>query len=330
MSIRSAALTLSVFAAAAVFAAEPARGPLRIGFSPNAPDYVQQAAQRLAEGVAASPVLTALKGEGAVERGPVALDEKPEKLAFSHLVTVGTPDDPLVRKAQRFRAKFDGKEGVYVFGYGAFNGDLGYIESGANPLLHSERIGSVPFETQLVTITGTTKEGIDAAVNAFLKDHLVNGLVADAGAWKRTEETLLDRDPLVPGQLGETGFKAPDGWQLFGVTDCTRDVCLGVKDAVKLEPRRAVLVKYTRPGELDGAGYENAFRHYLNGLDRLAYGNAVLSLFFDDEDSATVCARRLEDNGRIKDSRKPNADGDKLRAITISRTGTVVHLSTLP
>ena len=324
---------LALLAAAALSAigslrAAPVRGALRIGCSPDAPAFVKAEVKRIADAADRCAVLKSLRNGGEVRSGEISVTEKPEELAYSHLVTVGLPDDPLVKKAQRFIAKFD-RGGVYVFGFGAFSGDVGYVESGANPFLHSERIPSVPFETELVTITGTSPAGIRSAVDAFLRDNLVNGVVAAKGAWKRTETTILDREPAVPGEIPATGFRPPAGWTLLGVSDCPSDVRLSASDTTREVVERAILEKFTRPGELDGAGNANAFRHYLNGLDHHAYCNAAMTLFFKTEAAAANAARILDGNNRIKESRKPNAEDGKLPPVAIQLDGTRVHMTNL-
>jgi len=328
-----------------VFAETAPRGPLRIGFSPNAPDFVQRAAERIYKAAESNATLKALAAGGKVEYGKISLDEEPAKLAYSHLVTVGTPDDPLTEKAHRFMTKFtpvetkspqDAKWKTYSFGYGGFIGHVGCIESGANPFLHSlevnlEGSAQFDFETELVTITGSSEEGINAAVDSFLEDCVVNGIVARKDAWERDGETILDRDPLEPGSLPATGFTPPEGWTLLGRTDCTMDVRLGVLEATRKEPVQAVLEKFTKPGELDGNLETDAIRLYLNGLDRRAYGNAALTLFFEDESAARMAARRLESDKRILASQENNEPGKPgILPVKVSQDGAKVVLTTLP
>ena len=324
-------------------AEQPARGPVRIGFSKDAPSFVQQAAERIYKAAGQNATVCALKGGGTVEYGAISPSEPPEKLAYSHIVAVGMPDDPLVRKSQRFLAKFTpsddmtpkaAKWKMYAFGYGGFSGHVGYVESGANPFLHSAKITSVPFETEFIAITGTSEEGINAAVDAFLQDGLVNGVAAAPGAWKRDGESLLDRDPLEPGKLPATGYAPPDGWTLAGRYDCPCDVRLGVLEATRKKPVQAVLEKFTQNGALDSREGEGAgdftLRTYLNGLDRHAYGNAALTLFFETESDARMAARRLESNKRILASQEGEQDGDaSLRRVAVSQEGVKVVLSTL-
>ena len=327
------------------FAESAPRGPLRIGFSPSAPDFVQRAAERIYKAAESNATLKVLAAGGKVEYGKISLDEAPAKLAYSHLVTVGMPDDPLTKKAHRFMTKFTPVEGktpqdakwkMYSFGYGGFSGHVGCIESGANPFLHSSKVhveGSAQFdfETELVTITGTSEEGINAAVDAFLSDCLVNGIVAGEDAWKRDGETILDRDPVEPGKLPATGFKPPEGWTLMGRTDCTMDVRIGVLEATRKQPVQAVLEKFTKPGELDGSFEEHSTRVYLNGLDRRAYGNAALTLFFEDESAARMATRRLESDKRILASQENNEPGKPgILPVKVSQDGAKVVLTTLP
>jgi hypothetical protein len=96
----------------------------------------------------------------------------PAELAYNHVILIGRPDDPLLTAASQREACFS-SGGVYVFGFGAFRGDCGYIESDRNPFLHAARISSAPYETELITITGTSDQGIRCACSCRLRERFV-------------------------------------------------------------------------------------------------------------------------------------------------------------
>lgn len=321
-----------LLATAALAVAAPER-TLVIGCAPDAPPSIRACVDRLAGAADTHATLRVLKGDATLRAGPLdASDTK--ALEYANIVLVGLPADPLIRHASHHAADFSGDRSVYVFGFGAFQGDLGYAESGPNPWLHSDRVPSLPFEAELIVLTGTTERGVELAVDAFLKARLVNGLVAEPGSWKRTETTLLDRDPAEDVAVLAAGLPAAsEGWTLLGVTDCGADVARGILEATGREPVRVRLAKYTRPGELDGEGRDNAVAGYLNGLDRCAYGDAVLVADFATEDEAKDAGDKLAKNGRINDSRKPDVqkrDYASIRAVSVKTEGKSVFLSTLP
>lgn len=187
-------LLLAAILCPAVFAA-PERS-LAITAAKSAPPEVRAAFERIAAAAGSHPLLKVLSEGKNVESGhfnETFAAGDPARLAFRHLVVIGEPDDPLVRRILQHEARFE-NGAVYAFGFGRFSGNLGWIESGPNPFLHSRHIDRPPFETELVLITGTTPAGIAAAAERFLDSGLVNGLVA-AGHVERLETTLLDREP---------------------------------------------------------------------------------------------------------------------------------------
>ena len=187
----SLSLTLTV-------SAEPTRG-LKIVCSADAPPAVLAQAERLlaAEGHATLSVLSEGAPPTTITNSLELADAPFSERAFDHLVLIGMPDDPLIAKAWNREAHIEGNE-CYVFGFGHIQGDVGYIESNRNPFLHGKAVDQTPYETQLITITGTSPEGPALAVDAFLKQQITNGVIAAPG-WKRGETTIIDRDPLEPG-----------------------------------------------------------------------------------------------------------------------------------
>jgi hypothetical protein len=202
------------------------------------------------------------------------LSGDPTVLAYNHLVLVGRFDDPVISMAWQREARPEGSN-LYVFGYGHFKGDIGYIESDRNPFMHAAVIPSAPYETEIVTITGTTTAGISAAVHAFLDKGLVNGVVALPG-WSRPQKSLLDRDPLPPA------FTAPsaasdqlNGLTRIALTQASEDEYRGVLADTGIEPAEIWRAKYYKPGSWDVAGSAGAFDAYSSGLHRRAYGNTL-------------------------------------------------------
>ena len=177
-------LALLVAAPAARAAEHPG---LVVACAADAPAPVRASAERLRAAVATQPLLSVC----AAGKPPAALVDsrtlaagKREALAFAHVVVVGLADDPLVAQAWQHEAEVSA-QGLYAFGFGALAGDLGWVEGGPNPWLHSPTVGRLPYEAQAVVITGTTPIGLDLAVTAFIDHGLVNGVVASDG-WKRT------------------------------------------------------------------------------------------------------------------------------------------------
>jgi hypothetical protein len=211
------------------------------------------------------------------------------QLAYSHVLLVGFADDPLLRSAWQREATVSG-DIIYVFGFGNIRGSVGYIETDRNPFLHAAVIAMAPFEAELVTITGTDIVGIGLAVDAFLKQGLVSGIVASLG-WTRPTRTLLDRDPLTPS------FKLPGllpatlgPRSRIAVIQASEDEYRGVLADTGIQPTAIWRAKYYRPGDWDSPGLAAAFRNYAAGLHRRAYGNTVWLSSFDSVAEAQTAA----------------------------------------
>jgi len=299
------ALTL-VSASSPTSAAQPADLPvstrtLKICVAANAPAEIQDAAKTVLAAVGTQPLLQAMAGAQA----PAALTDsvalaaaKPTERAYSHLILVGLPDDPMIAAAWQREALVE-TGGFYVFGFGHVRGDLGYIESDRNPFLHSWAIARAPYETEVVTLTGSTPQGVVLAVQAFLKGDLVNGLVAAPG-WTRPDTSLLDRDPLpagfgVPGWIPASAGNA----QLAGLTEASEDEYRGVLDDIGAEPAEIWRAKYYIPGAWDGPGSENALADYANGLHRRATGDTLWAARFASPQAAAEAARKLAAEGHM-------------------------------
>ena len=255
----------------------PLARTLKVCVASDAPAAVRQAAQAVLAAVPRQPLLAAM-ARGVM---PSALTDSraldaapPEARAFSHLVLVGLPTDPLIHEVWQHETKVE-DGGLYVFGFGHLHGDIGEIESDRNPYLHGAAIKSAPFETEVVTLTGSTPAGVALAVQAFLKEDLVNGVVAGPG-WSRPRATVLDHDPLPPDFAPPAPATARAGQAVqVGVTQAGEEEYRGVLADAGVEPQAIWRIKYFHSGDWDGAGAVNAFVDYMNGLHRRAYGDTL-------------------------------------------------------
>ena len=231
-----------------------ARG-LKICVSSDAPQAVKDAANQVLAAVATQPLLTILAGgtpptpvtdSAALMTGPI-----PAR-AYNHLIVVGLPNDPIIQAAWQHEALVS-KDGIYIFGFGNLQGDVGYIESDRNPFLHSSKIKTTPFETEIVTLTGLTPEGVRQAVAAFINKGLINGVVAGPG-WTRTSPTLLDRDPLGPDFVPPAVPHQVGNATCVGVTSANESEYRGALEAAGAKPLQIWQFKYYVPGAWDDAG----------------------------------------------------------------------------
>ena len=269
---------------AGTLAAQPKRG-LLICASDSAPAAVRTAATSLLEAVPHHALLSVFAKDHAPATlcsSEQLLSGPAERRAYNHLVLVGLPTDPLVAAATQHEAKPE-PGGFYVFGFGHFTGDIGYIESDRNPFLHGAAIAKAPFETELVTITGSTPVGVQLAAEAFLKHNLVNGVVAAQG-WKRPVPNLLDHDPLAPA-FHPPGMLQPQigNYRLIGLTQAAEDEYRGVLADTGVSPQEIWRAKYYREGVWDGEGEAHAIDQYLYGLHRRAYGKTIWLARFEGQ-----------------------------------------------
>jgi hypothetical protein len=302
------ALLLCPAGSAAVPSTQPAGLPevskrgLKVVVARNAPEAIRRAAQDIFKAVPRHPLLVVMAGTrpvGEPADSQALADSKPDQRAYDHLVIVGLPDDPLVRAAWQYEAKFDA-ESVYVFGFGYLSGDIGYIESDRNPFLHGAAIAKAPYETEVVTLTGTTPRGVALAVEAFLERGLVNGVIAAPG-WKRSEPTILDQEPLAPN------FAVPDwlpeqvgGFKRIGLTQGGKDEYRGVLADAGAEPQQIWRAKYFAPGNWDGVGAAGSMDNYSNGLHRRAYGSTLWCARFKNAAEAQAAAPKIAGAAKLK------------------------------
>ena len=322
-------------ASTAVFSA-PQRG-LKICVAADAPEAVRRAAQEVLAAADTHPLLKVM----AANRAPRELTDsktlaaaQPQERAFNHLILVGLPDDPMIRAAWQHEARAE-TGGFTVFGWGNLRGDIGYLESDRNPFLHGVAIPSAPFETEIVTLCGSTPQGVALAVRAFLDKKLVNGVVAARG-WTRPQTTLLDRDPLAPDfALPDVPSNAGES-RLIGLTAGGEDEYRGVLEDVGVAPLQIWRAKYFRDGAWDGAGAAKAFDHYAAGLHRRAYGSTLWMARFASTEQAAAAAPKIAaaaklilKNGVWTGAQPPYGTGDSSGPLRLWTRGDSVWMSTL-
>jgi hypothetical protein len=249
-------------------AAGSGRG-LRIVVDDEAPQTIKEAAHALAE-AQDHPLLTAMsEGKRDVVSSRHLLAGPLTERAYNHLVLVGLPTDPMIATAWQREAR-QRPDGFYIFGFGSFKGDIGYIESDRNLFLHSPGVSVAPYETEIVTITGSTPAGVELACGAFRTRHLVNGVVAAPG-WTRG---TLDREPLAPEFVPPALTPERVGpYTRIGLTQASEDEYRGVLADTGVTPALIWRAKYYVAGAWDKPGSVNAFDNYSFGLHRRAYGN---------------------------------------------------------
>lgn len=273
----------------------------------DAPASIRAAAATLndARPLAALRQCGAASGDIRMTESAPLLEAKNFRLAaFNNLILVGLPEnDPLLTKCLGHQASI--KPGrFYRLGYGALEGDLGYVECDWNPFLFSDKVRTNPYTTVCIKITGTSEKGLLAAVEAF-KNGLLNGVVP-AGEVRRTEESLLDLtpSPATPPALPETiaagNFHATQaGWTQPDAKEYRAFLDIGGK-----EPKQIWRVKYLADKALEGVSGEE----WVNGLHRLAYGNTVMIAEFTSPSDAEA---ELAGFARQRDARTITLNGHK-------------------
>jgi hypothetical protein len=318
----------------------PARS-LKICVATDADPEIQTAAQAVLAAVATQPMLSAMSKESAPREltdtkallnGPVG------DRAYSHLVVIGLATDPLIQTlSQRESRLEDG--GIYVYGWGHLRGDIGYIESARNPFLHSADIPSIPFETEVVTLTGTTPKGVQAAVDSFLKHGVFNGVVGAPG-WSRGKANLLSRDPLSPDAGPPAWIPATAGaMKSIGVISGSEDEYRGVLENAGAEPLEIWRVKYLGDTTWDVAGDFRSCGAVLfeSGLHRRASGNSLWLARFASPDEAVASMKKIaaanhfvEKDNVWYGTRPGFSKGPSFGPIALWQHGDWLLMSTLP
>ena len=235
----------------------------------------------------------ALTGSGTFQSAPELIDSEslllppnardgmhlqlPEfrKAAFNSLILVGLPEqDPLLKKCWGHQIGLQ-PGALDVLGYGSWKGDFGTVECDWNPFLYSREVKNNAYTTVLIKLSGTSVAGVLAAVKAF-QSGLLNGIVP-AGTGELAATSILDLKPdltpppALPEKLGAF-FRA--GW-----TQPSAMEYRAYQELAGMAPERVWRVKYLAPGVNDDV----SAKAWVNGLHRLAYGNAVTIAEFRDE-----------------------------------------------
>ena len=309
----AAAMFLAIgSAAAATKEPEVANRGLIVAVANGAPAEIKSAANSLKSDANQQPLLKAMAAgheiqvvdSDALLNGPIA------DRAFNHVIVVGLPSDPLITAAwQREAAMEDG--GIFVFGFGHFKGTLGYIESDRNPFLHSAAVARAPYETELVTITGTTPQAVALAAKAFVERDIVNGLIADGGGWSRPATSLLDRDPITPTVALPAVPATMSGAPMIGVTQASGDEFRNVLADAQVEPMAIYRFKYLPAGAWDTGGVESAIADYKAGLHRRAFADTLWTGVFANDSAADDAAGKIAEAAGLKKSHDGWSGGGK-------------------
>ncbi len=281
-------LILILFAALIGGTGLAAERQILVATSAEADPAIRKAAQSLA----GAPVFEALARCGAATSArpvPVASesllpDSAFQQAAYNHLVLVGLPDqDALLDKCRGHQIGL--RPGAFeVLGYGSWKGDFGTVECDWNPFLYSRRVKDNPYTTVIIKISGTSVPGVLRAVEAF-KQGLLNGIVPAGQGGTVTEPSLLDRkpDPTPPPEFPrQLGSLIQAGW-----TQPNEIEYRAYLDQAGFAPERLWRIKYLAPKALDDV----SGRAWVNGLHRLAYGNAVtIAEFATPEQAAKTLA----------------------------------------
>jgi hypothetical protein len=306
---------------------------LKICVAYDAPAEIKAAASKILASVQTNPLLSVM-AEG---KPPASLTDTKElsegsndERAYSHLVVVGLPADPIIAQAWQRNALVE-NNGFYIFGFGHLRGTLGYIESDRNPFLHSAAVASTPFETEIITITGDSPEGVTLAVDAFLKQGLINGVVAAPG-WTRSGATLLDHDPLNPGFSLDLPVNVD---KKIGATQAGEDEYRGVLADTGLLPLAIWRLKFFVPGSWDGAGAAKSIAQYLSGLHRRAYGNMLWCAKFDSPENAALAGTKIAAAAGLSQKNgiwigTGNPKDSIILPMQLWQTGSWVMMSSLP
>jgi hypothetical protein len=212
--------------------------------------------------------------------------------ALNNLVIVGLRSaDGLLDKCLMHDVRLDAaKHELYLRGYGALKGDIGVIISKRNPFLYSWTFATNDFSTVTVMITGTTEAGVIRAAEAY-RQGMINGLVT-IGPVSRPETSILDMKPddTPPPQLPAVvdtgnGRKAwMTGWTQPAAYEYRAYIDYGGN-----EPEHIWRVKYLEKGVNDDV----SAKAWVNGTNRLAWGNAVNIIQFKSASAAQGALKHI-------------------------------------
>lgn len=328
------ALALTVWPTLPAGAQDKPVRSLKICVAQDASPEIQQAARTVLAAVATQPLLVLMAGE----RPPTSLTDTrallaapPAERAYNHLIVIGLPTDPVVARVWQREARVE-DDGLFVFGYGHLRGILGYLESDRNPFLHGREIAVAPFETEVVTITGSNPAGVSLAADAFVKHRLVNGVVAAPG-WQRPQTSLLDRDPLL-GDSAFDGVSAEKFATAIALTQASQDEYGGVLSDTGVLPLEIWRLKYDEPCLWENGGDANVIKNYLTGLHRRAHWNSVWCARFATADEAALAAGKIAAAANMQPVdghwSMPRGQDPTIQPITLWREQNLLCMSTLP
>lgn len=292
---------IMIFAGTLCAQPSPDTRTLKICVAPDASIEIRQAADNLLAAGDTHVLLKTLAGAQKPQRinSSDLLNAAPTERAYHHLIVLGLPGDPLVQRVWQREARIE-TGGLYIFGIGHLAGTLGYIESDRNPFLHGAAIKVAPYETQVITITGTNPQGVALAAKAFLNSSLVNGVVAGPD-WRRPATTILDRDPLSPSAILPAILPQQAGaLSRIAVSQAGEDEYRGVLSDTGVTPLEIWRAKYHRPGSWDGAGAEHAFTSYAAGLHRRAYSDTLWAARFADRQTAAQALPKIAATAKLQ------------------------------
>jgi hypothetical protein len=271
---------------------------IEICTSQQASDGIKKGAADLVSGAGNVPLFKALIAAGDAnsivsKTSEGLMDPKAfNEAAHNHLVVIGlASQDSLLQKIWGYTTTIDeGKKSVYAEGWGYMSGDIGWVESDRNPFLHSQRIRTVPEDTIIVKISGTSEAGVLAALTAF-QGGLLNGFVV-SGAMLRPQTTLLDLDPqpapapfTLPATVQTDGKTAT----LAGWSEVPAAEYRGVLEKSQIEPKCMWRYKYLNQGILE----QRPDIRWLGSVHSKAFGNAVDVIQFNSEQEAQQAASSL-------------------------------------
>jgi len=260
------------------------------------------------QATAQHPLLSILASGGKptqVEDTQALLSGPLNNRALTNLIVIGLPDDPMVKACLQREARFDKGGVVYVFGFGYFQGDVGVVESERNPFLYSAPAANAPYSAHVLVLTGSTPAGVALAVDAFLRDGIING-VAVAGAVQRPKPCLIEAAPWTPAFRPPAGIVPPSpSWKQIGVTLMGGTELSGALEEGGELPTGGVRIKYWRPGAWAGAGMDFSFRHFWTGLHRRSAGNCIAVFQFATPTAAAKAATGIALAAKI-DAKGPN------------------------
>ncbi|MDR2849782.1 MAG: hypothetical protein LBW77_04465 [Verrucomicrobiota bacterium] len=306
----------------AVCAVADAAAPQRAFVIACAAEY-RPVAERLAAHVAEHPLLKVFAEHSSAPE-ILPLEDLDAPRLFGHLVLIGEPSAPRIAQAWQQEAKMLPDGGFYVFGFGYFKGDIGFVESGRNPFLYGrESPKPRPFHSECVVISGNTAAGIDAAARAFLEKSLLNGVVSQNAV--RLKPSLLERAPVSELAEFDAPPPPPEGYAYLGVTLPSEMEYRNALEALEMLPKKSLRYKYHRPGgfPLHADELTESFALYRNGLHRKAVANTLLVMTFEDAAAAQKAftafsrATGLRDGKGNQPSLQPGWDpnpGSPLRA----------------